>query len=108
MMPHRVQLSRAKGWKMPPDTIRVDRATKFGNPFRVTTERNAQEAVNEYMNWLTVPRYDCEMKERKQRILMSLPELRGKNLACWCKPGAPCHADVLLNIVERLIQKENK
>jgi hypothetical protein len=23
-------------------------------------------------------------------------ELAGKNLACWCKPGEPCHADVLL------------
>lgn len=22
--------------------------------------------------------------------------LAGKNLACWCKPGDPCHADVLL------------
>ena len=22
--------------------------------------------------------------------------LRGKDLACWCPPGAPCHADVLL------------
>lgn len=22
--------------------------------------------------------------------------LVGKNLACWCKIGAPCHADVLL------------
>lgn len=25
-------------------------------------------------------------------------ELRGKNLACWCRPGDPCHADVLLEI----------
>ena len=25
-------------------------------------------------------------------------ELRGKNLACWCKPGEPCHADVLLDL----------
>ncbi|ATN65310.1 hypothetical protein A3857_18520 [Cereibacter sphaeroides] len=25
-------------------------------------------------------------------------ELRGKDLACWCQPGAPCHADVLLEI----------
>lgn len=25
-------------------------------------------------------------------------ELRGKNLACWCRPGEPCHADVLLEI----------
>lgn len=25
-------------------------------------------------------------------------ELRGKNLACWCKNGEPCHADVLLEL----------
>jgi hypothetical protein len=24
--------------------------------------------------------------------------LRGKNLACWCKLGEPCHADVLLEL----------
>ena len=24
--------------------------------------------------------------------------LRGKNLACWCAQGQPCHADVLLEI----------
>jgi Domain of unknown function (DUF4326) len=23
-------------------------------------------------------------------------ELAGQHLACWCKPGAPCHGDVLL------------
>ena len=25
-------------------------------------------------------------------------DLGGKNLACWCKPGDPCHADVLLDL----------
>jgi len=25
-------------------------------------------------------------------------ELRGKNLACWCKLSEVCHADVLLEI----------
>jgi hypothetical protein len=24
--------------------------------------------------------------------------LRGKNLACWCRTDAPCHADVLLQV----------
>lgn len=24
--------------------------------------------------------------------------LKGKNLSCWCAPGDPCHADVLLKI----------
>ncbi|WP_269062108.1 DUF4326 domain-containing protein [Salipiger marinus] len=26
-----------------------------------------------------------------------MPELRGRDLACWC-PDGPCHADVLLKI----------
>ncbi len=29
--------------------------------------------------------------------------LRGRNLACWCKIGAPCHADVLLELANRPI-----
>lgn len=28
----------------------------------------------------------------------AVAELAGKDLACWCKPGEPCHADVLLAI----------
>jgi hypothetical protein len=28
----------------------------------------------------------------------ALNELRGKNRLCWCKEGAPCHADVLLEL----------
>ena len=26
-----------------------------------------------------------------------LAPLRGRDLACWCAPGLPCHADVLLS-----------
>jgi hypothetical protein len=33
----RVQLKRTKGWRMPPDTVEVDRGTIYGNPF--TTEK---------------------------------------------------------------------
>jgi hypothetical protein len=28
-------------------------------------------------------------------------ELKGRDLACWCKPDEPCHADVLLEIANR-------
>ena len=28
-------------------------------------------------------------------------ELRGKNLACWCPLGSPCHADVLLELANK-------
>jgi hypothetical protein len=30
-----------------------------------------------------------------------LPELAGKNLACWCPLDQPCHADVLLDLANR-------
>ncbi|MBI3962585.1 MAG: DUF4326 domain-containing protein [Deinococcus sp.] len=30
---------------------------------------------------------------------LALPELRGRDLACWCKISEPCHADVLLELV---------
>lgn len=31
--PQRLQLRRTKGWRMPPNTVKVDRSTKWGNPF---------------------------------------------------------------------------
>ena len=30
-----------------------------------------------------------------------LAVLRGRDLACWCKPGDACHADVLLEVANR-------
>ena len=37
MTPQRVQLSRRKGWQLPPNSISVARPTKWGNPYRVAT-----------------------------------------------------------------------
>lgn len=31
----------------------------------------------------------------------ALSLLRGKDLACWCKEGAPCHADILLELANQ-------
>lgn len=33
--PKRVQLSRAAGWRMPKNTVKVDRSTRWGNPFKL-------------------------------------------------------------------------
>lgn len=35
---------------------------------------------------------------RRMLILANLDQLRGHDLCCWCKPGQPCHADVLLRL----------
>jgi len=33
-MPERIRLSRAKGWRMPEDAVKVDRSTPWSNPFK--------------------------------------------------------------------------
>lgn len=93
--PTRIQLSRRKGWRMPPNTVNVARPGRFGNPFLVTEDRSQAEALQAFRTWLTTGA-DAGMPDRKWAILNALPELRGKNLACWCKPGDSCHAEVLL------------
>lgn len=35
---------------------------------------------------------------RRKLIIANLHDLRGRDLCCWCKPGQPCHADVLLHL----------
>ncbi|MEX0827644.1 MAG: DUF4326 domain-containing protein, partial [Haliea sp.] len=101
LMPERIQLSRKKGWRMPPNALKVDRSTRWGNPFDVTIDRAHNEAVGAFNIWLTTDGCDAGIPERKQRILDGLHELRGKNLACWCRLDAECHADTLLELANQ-------
>lgn len=102
-MPRRVRLSRAKAWKMPPNTVKVDSATCWGNPFVVGKHGTAAECVRWYemlaaglINLSTgnVP----EQKAARANMVIARTDLRGRNLACWCALDRPCHADVLLRI----------
>jgi hypothetical protein len=110
--PRRITLSRAKGWRMPDNTVKVDRTTRFGNPFTADGCRDAgyvgsddaiaARCVEAFRAWLgrswRINWDGPESEEARAYILAHLPDLRGKNLACWCKPGEPCHADVLLEL----------
>jgi hypothetical protein len=40
---------------------------------------------------------------RRRRVLASLRQLRGLNLACWCSPIRPCDADLLLKLAMSII-----
>lgn len=115
-MPIRVQLSRAKGWRMPENTVKVDRTTRWGNPFTISQAiesgfadaAGAQAFVVECFrdwigpsqsgrDWWAGPRSD----KARRVFIEDIDALRGKHLACWCKIGSPCHADVLLEIANR-------
>jgi hypothetical protein len=85
-MPERVRLRRTAGWRMPAGTVKVDRSTRWGNPWRPEDCGGAAEAVARFRAWLEGGHGP------------DLTPLRGKRLACWCAPGAPCHADVLIEL----------
>lgn len=84
--PHRVQLRRTRGWRMPPNTVSVSRPGPWGNPYAVGVHGDAAQCVQLYRG--LVARFPS----------VAFTDLRGKNLACWCALDKPCHADVLLEI----------
>jgi hypothetical protein len=103
-MPERIQLSRRKGWRMPENTVKVDRSTRWGNPFVIGSQVNVgnvsvvcftrQEAVDAFRGY-------CEHLIGVRFVADVAAELRGQNLACWCPLDQPCHADVLLELANK-------
>lgn len=133
----RVQLSRAKGWRLPPLTAKADRSTILGNPWAPgepgklylpsgrTAQRfiwnagpsmerslTAEHVVALHADWLRTGNLylpaslspsqvnTCidTLAETRTTVLELLRTLRGRNIACWCKPGAPCHTETLLEL----------
>jgi len=92
MKPQRIQLSRRKGWRMPPNTVKVTRPGIWGNPYVVGESGPAEECVERFRKMLAGNLWT------PPTITTIQEQLRGKNLACWCKIGAPCHGDVLLRV----------
>lgn len=103
-MPERIQLSRKRGWRMPENTVVVSRPSKWGNPhdwreYRENYPFTASEGVQARDAWakrMAIDAFAEDMRDHHKPGYFE--ELRGKNLACWCKPGEPCHADVLLEL----------
>lgn len=116
MTPQRVQMTRKKGgWRSDhPDAVIVARPGRFGNPFPITdhldgrTPGHARATVVDMFcdcitrgpaakSWPTDP----GTQEHLRRIIDTVHELRGRDLACWCPLDQPCHADVLLEAANR-------
>lgn len=98
-MPIRVQRKRTKGWRMPPDTVYVGRPSKWGNPFVVgepnpyIPDRQVEDRRHAYNLYVGHAPLQARL------FSAAMQELRGKDLACWCPLDQPCHADMLLEVV---------
>ena len=70
-------------------TRRIDRATRWGNPYRIGKHGDRQQVIALYREWLW-------QEIRSGAIaLQDLAELHTEEtLGCWCYPQ-DCHGDVL-------------
>ena len=91
MEPKVLNIRDFKPGEWPENTVRVDRRSRWGNPFVMRdesdAERNRVRDAFEEMAARLLPETIAAMKT----------DLKGKNLACWCTPKR-CHADTLLRI----------
>lgn len=69
---------------MPPSAVYVGRGSKWGNPYKMESESQRSDAV---------AFFEAHVAQR-----LDVSELRGKDLACWCRLDQECHADVLLRL----------
>jgi Domain of unknown function (DUF4326) len=116
-VPERIQLSRAKGWKMPPNTVKVARPSRWGNPYPVTVfglELALKLFDNTMHGFWSPGLFDdepdvlidlayvlhCAFRKRHshQCLAHARSELCGLNLACFCRLEQRCHADILLSL----------
>ena len=126
--PIRVQRRHTKGWRTPlcgcgcgEPARYVGRPTLWGNPFQPgiltlvncpspshptepvrhrITPTSHTETVALYRAVITDPLWWLDQNQPPD-IETIQRNLRGHDLACWCPPGLPCHADVLLAIANR-------
>lgn len=75
------------------DEIRIDRRTRWGNPYIMKCEADRPLVIAEYRRWL------WHQIKTGSVTKVDLLALRGKRLLCHCAPKA-CHGDVLAAAAE--------
>ncbi len=130
MTPQRIQRKRTKGWKIPENSVSVTRPGKWGNFLKLSDDMIMIDAGHRRKNldkWVFLCFGDLNsLLEIYQGVLqgyvfegwgvenetdlkywmtkaleLDLSELKGKNLACFCKEGQPCHAEILLKLANQ-------
>lgn len=82
LKPHEVYIGRAS-WGYP--------KSKWHNPFKEGEDGTLDEVLAKFEQYLL----------GNASLMSQLPELRGKDLVCWCHPK-PCHGDLLLKLANQM------
>lgn len=113
--PQRMQVSRKAGFNLQEASMAlnglpaklVTRPGPWGNPFsidevaktyrldRAAAQAKAVAMAGEWLRGTLDKKLSPGAPPSREKIRA---ELAGRNLACWCRPGTPCHADVLIEL----------
>ena len=103
--PVRLQSRRVKGFDLQTLSLATNglpavlctRPGKWGNPWKIKAfpaNRTQEECVRLFKQTAI----QDMVAGARHADYFNIEGLRGKNLACFCKIGTPCHADFLLEI----------
>ena len=112
MVPTRIVLSRRAGFDLQAQSQALNglpaqsvaRPGRWGNPFAIADIAEklgidpaaAQaEAVSRFERWIAG---ELAGNRTPPALAEIQAALANKNLACWCRDGTPCHADILLRL----------
>lgn len=90
----RIQRRRERGFRLPPNTLCVDRTSKYGNPYKMTVD-TAEERQ------FVIRMFKSDLWWRKELVREFLSECEEKgieHIACFCPLDVPCHGDVWLEV----------
>lgn len=77
----------------PEGAVYVGRPSVYGNLY---TLKNG--SLDERRRIVELYRQHLHSKWGRRVLELAKTELKGKDLVCWCRPGQPCHAEVLLEV----------
>lgn len=70
--------------------VKVDRSSKWGNPFEMPDDGSREQVVDKYERYYL---------PHKPALLSEIGSLKGKALGCWCAPKL-CHGDTLVRRIK--------
>lgn len=90
-----VLIDRTSKWGNPygKDYILTEDDSKYlGKPMKAGSVATRSERINLYERYL----------RNNDELMSDIESLRGKRIACWCKPDKSCHGDIIVKILNEL------
>nr|WP_276976466.1 DUF4326 domain-containing protein [Ferrimicrobium acidiphilum] len=100
--PFRVRMMRSKGFRLPPNTKKVDRTTKAGNPYKLKDcICDLIKGKHGHSRSDSVKLFREYARKRLEKEPDWLEPWRRRNVACFCLVSEECHGDVVLDLANR-------